>query len=224
MLMNQSRQVAKASSRGKAKPPSRGKAKPPSRREQKSEATRRRICEGAARSLFANGYHGTSIKQIADHAGVSQGALQHHFPSKDDLVEATAEFLLTRSLKWFAMVKLELAKDRDAFGDVIRRSWREQFTTDEYGALLEIMTAARTDENLRARIAPKLDNWRDAIQRELRDILHPFAGNVESLSALLNISLCMMTGLLVHEGLLGDEQRMNMMLDQWISLVVENNG
>lgn len=224
MPMSQPGQDKKAPSRLEAKPPSRGNAKPPSRQEQKSEATRRRICEGAARCLFANGYHGTSIKQIADHAGVSQGALQHHFPSKDDLVEATAEFLLTRSLKWFAMVKLELAKDRDAFGDVIRRSWREQFTTDEYGALLEIMTAARTDENLRGRIAPKLDNWRVAIEHELREILHPFAGNVESLSALLNISLCMMTGLLVHEGLLGDEKRMNMMLEQWIKLVIESSN
>ena len=192
-----------------------------SRQQEKSRAMRRRICEGAARCLFANGYHRTSIKQIADHAGVSQGALQHHFPSKDDLVEATAEFLLSRSLKWFAMIKLELAKDGSAFGDVIRRSWREQFITDEYGALLEIMTAARTDENLRARIAPKLDDWRIAIERELREILHPFAGNVESLSGLLNISLCMMTGLLVHEGLLGDEKRMSMMLEQWISLVAK---
>ena len=204
------------------KPPSGPENKPLSRQEKKSEATRRRICEGAARRLFANGYHGTSIKQIADNAGVSQGALQHHFPSKDDLVEATAEYLLARSLKWFAMVKVELAKDRSAFGDVIRRSWREQFTTDEYGALLEIMTAARTDEKLRARVAPKLDNWRNAIETELRDILHPFAGNVENLSALLNISLCMMTGLLVHEGLLGDERRMNMMLDQWINLIVKD--
>ncbi len=216
MLMSESGQEQKA--------PSRRHEKPPSRQEQKSEATRRRICEGAARCLFANGYHRTSIKQITEYAGVSQGALQHHFPSKDDLVEAAAEFLLTRSLKWFAMVKIELAKDRGAFGDVIRRSWREQFTTDEYGALLEIMTAARTDDNLRARIAPKLDDWRVAIENELRDILHPYAGNVESLSALLNISLCMMTGLLVHEGLLGDETRMNMMLEQWISLVVESKG
>ncbi len=215
MLMSQPSQDEKA--------PSRRESKLPSRQEQKSEATRRRICEGAARCLFANGYHRTSIKQIADHAGVSQGALQHHFPSKDDLVEATAAFLLTRSLKWFALVKLELAKDHSAFGDVIRRSWREQFTTDEYGALLEIMTAARTDDNLRARIAPKLDGWRTAIEAELRDILHPFAGNAENLTALLNISLCMMTGLLVHEGLLGDEQRMNMMLEQWISLVVKGN-
>lgn len=196
---------------------------PLSRQQEKSEATRRRICEGAAQCLFAHGYHGASIKQIVDYAGVSQGALQHHFPSKDDLVEATAEFLLNRSLKWFAIVKDQLAIDHDAFSDVIRRSWREQFTTDEYGALLEVMTAARTDVTLRARIAPKLDNWRTSIESELRDILHPFAGSAENLTALLNISICMMTGLLVHEGLLGDEDRMNMMLEQWISLVINGN-
>ncbi len=40
----------------------------------------------AARSLFAqNGFHATGTAEIVMAAGVSRGALQHHFPRKEDL-------------------------------------------------------------------------------------------------------------------------------------------
>lgn len=183
---------------------------------------RRRICEGAVSCLSARGYHGASIKQVVDAAGVSLGALQHHFPTKDDLVEATADYLLSRSVKWFQRAKLNIDKDRDAFGDMIRRSWREQFTTEEYGALLEILVAARTNESLRKRIAPTLKNWRRDIEIELRDLLPANDGDADELEAMLTIGRCMMTGLLVHDGLLGDEKRMRNVVDAWIGLATKS--
>lgn len=180
---------------------------------------RRLICEAAAKRLAVSGYHGTSIKLVVDEAGVSLGALQHHFPTKDALVEATAEYLLARSIKWFQRIKLTLSKSPAAFHEMLRRSWKDQFTTPEYGALLEILIAARTDENLRSRIAPKLDNWRIAIDNELRNILTPIAKSPDDLNAILTIGRCMMTGLLVHDGLLGDEKHMRDVIDAWSSLV-----
>ncbi len=194
-------------------------APPPGRQQEKSAAMRLRICKAAAKRLAANGYHGTSIKQVVENAGVSLGALQHHFPSKDNLVEATAEYLLERSIRWFQRIKTELEKDRSAFAEVMRRSWEDQFMTPDYGALLEILVASRSDASLRKRIAPKLENWKDGIEAELRDLLTPIAKDAQELSAILTIGRCMMTGLLVHDGLLGDEKHMRNVIDAWVGLV-----
>jgi len=191
----------------------------PSRQQEKSAAMRLRICKAAAKRLAASGYHGTSIKLVVDGAGVSLGALQHHFPTKYDLVEATAEYLLARSIKWFARIKTELEKDRGAFGEVMRRSWEEQFRTPDYGALLEILVAARSDPKLRKRVAPKLEDWRDGIEAELSDLLTPIAKDADELAAFLAIGRCMMTGLLVHDGLIGDETHMRNVIDAWVGLV-----
>ncbi|WP_428408139.1 TetR/AcrR family transcriptional regulator [Hyphococcus sp.] len=180
---------------------------------------RLRICKAAAKRLAASGYHGTSIKQVVEAANVSLGALQHHFPSKDDLVEATAEYLLGRSIKWFQRIKTELEKDRSAFAEVMRRSWEEQFTTPDYGALLEILVAARSDAALRKRIAPKLEDWSNGIEAEMRDLLTPIARDAKELNAIMTIGRCMMTGLLVHDGLLGDERHMRNVIDAWVGLV-----
>lgn len=46
----------------------------------------------AARSLFADkGFHGTGTHEIVALAGVSRGALQHHFPRKEELFKAVFE-------------------------------------------------------------------------------------------------------------------------------------
>lgn len=54
----------------------------------KSERTRQTI-EDAAYALFLEqGYHGTSMRQVADRAGLSLGAIYNHFTSKEDIFQA----------------------------------------------------------------------------------------------------------------------------------------
>lgn len=50
--------------------------------EQRSEETRNRILNAAESCFAQTGYDGTSVAQICETAGVSKGALYHHFSSK----------------------------------------------------------------------------------------------------------------------------------------------
>ncbi|OFX00344.1 MAG: hypothetical protein A3E78_02940 [Alphaproteobacteria bacterium RIFCSPHIGHO2_12_FULL_63_12] len=189
-----------------------------SRRREKSEAMRRRVCEAATAHIAEFGYHRTSVGKIAERAGVSQGALQHHYPTKDDLVAALAERVLAQSVKWFSFARIELARDPDAFGEVVRRSWREQFCSDEFAALVEILTACRTNAALLARIAPALAGWRRLIDAELVELLPSTPRTAQELDAILSISRAMMTGLLIHDHLVKDDAHIDFLIDQWIAL------
>lgn len=58
---------------------------------QRSEETTRQLVT-AARDLFANkGFAATSIEEIVRTAGVTRGAMYHHFTGKEDLFEAVFE-------------------------------------------------------------------------------------------------------------------------------------
>jgi AcrR family transcriptional regulator len=63
------------------------------RKAEQSDATRATLLS-VARDLFTErGYAATSTTEIADQAGVTRGALYHHFTAKDDLFRAVFEQL-----------------------------------------------------------------------------------------------------------------------------------
>src|SRR6202021_4256177 len=68
----------------------------PGKRAAQGRATRGQLIE-VATSLFADhGYEGTSIEAVLTAAGVSRGALYHHFAGKEALFTAVLEALSER--------------------------------------------------------------------------------------------------------------------------------
>ncbi len=51
----------------------------------RGERTRQAILEAAEKLFLANGYHGTSMRQIAHEAQVALGGIYNHFPGKEDI-------------------------------------------------------------------------------------------------------------------------------------------
>lgn len=56
-----------------------------------AEATRSTLIQAARRLFAEKGFHATSTLEIVQAAGVTRGALQHHFPHKEALFRAVFE-------------------------------------------------------------------------------------------------------------------------------------
>ncbi|MFZ5819567.1 MAG: TetR/AcrR family transcriptional regulator [Chloroflexota bacterium] len=54
----------------------------------KGETTRLAIEDAAMELFIKNGYHATSMRQIAERAGLALGGIYNHFKSKDEIFEA----------------------------------------------------------------------------------------------------------------------------------------
>jgi AcrR family transcriptional regulator len=61
------------------------------KRVEQGQATRSALIDVATELFAANGYEATAIPAVLDAAGVSRGALYHHFASKEALFEAVLE-------------------------------------------------------------------------------------------------------------------------------------
>jgi AcrR family transcriptional regulator len=55
------------------------------------ESTRERLIQAAYQEFVQNGYHGTSMRQIAARAGLAVGGIYNHFDSKDILFAAVLD-------------------------------------------------------------------------------------------------------------------------------------
>jgi AcrR family transcriptional regulator len=68
----------------------------PGKRAAQGRATRGQLIEVATRLFAENGYEGTSIEAVLAAAGVSRGALYHHFAGKEALFEAVVAAVTDR--------------------------------------------------------------------------------------------------------------------------------
>ena len=60
----------------------------PTEKLKKGEATRMAIEDAAIQLFMEQGYHATSMRQIAERAGLALGGIYNHFASKDEIFEA----------------------------------------------------------------------------------------------------------------------------------------
>lgn len=110
--------------------------------EDRTAETRARLIEATIECLNRVGYAGTTIGLLSEASGVTRGGLLHHFPSKVDLLIATAEHCLdaTRSKT--------VVDDAD---QVDRPALMRAMRGPAGIALMEIMLGSRSDPELRAR-------------------------------------------------------------------------
>jgi AcrR family transcriptional regulator len=62
-----------------------GPPEKPQEGETKGERTRARVVRVAQRLFVERGYHGTSVRQIADGAGLALGGIYNHFSGKEEI-------------------------------------------------------------------------------------------------------------------------------------------
>jgi len=130
-------------------PPER--SSPPRRtQEERRTATRRALLTAAIACLDESGYGATTTVAVSARAGVSRGAMLHHFPSKADLMLAVVEYVMDLNHRFF-MEGLDAIEDAwDRYAALPDLRW--QSAMQPHGtALIEIMVGARSDEAVRER-------------------------------------------------------------------------
>jgi AcrR family transcriptional regulator len=86
----------------------------PGKRAAQGRATRGQLIEVATRLFAEHGYEGTSIEAVLSAAGVSRGALYHHFAGKEALFEAVVSAVSDQVTTELAEVIRDCADPVDA--------------------------------------------------------------------------------------------------------------
>jgi AcrR family transcriptional regulator len=120
---------------------------------ERSEATQRQLIESAIGVVRARSYHGTTVFEVAKAAGVTPGALQHHFGSKAVLMMRVIHEILRASdaegVRWPAP---ELALEERA-RRLVKALWERVYEPPRFLAAWSVYFGANTDAQVREYIA-----------------------------------------------------------------------
>jgi AcrR family transcriptional regulator len=181
--------------------------------EERSRAMRQRLLEAAVECLVEVGFNGTSTTLVSQRAGVSRGAQLHHFPTKNDLVVAAVQHVMTVRGERLTAAAAGIPPGEGRTRAVLE-ALGDHFTSDVFVAALEIWVAARTDEALLAAVAP----LERQLGRETHRLTAEMLGADESrpgVRELVQATLDLLRGLGLANTISDDRRRRGRILDQW---------
>ena len=184
----------------------------------KSARARDSICKATIQLLAELGYAETTIAGVAQNAGFSKGAVQYHFPTKEELIAATVEHLLMRT-------ESSASQSYESVDSALLSAWQRLVNTSAYRALLEVLNAARIDRKLRLRISAELVAWGKNLDKQSLTIyqsaneqLPAHEGDTEVVM-LLNMTRSFMRGLLTQEQYGVSPEETLTYVAKWVELI-----
>ena len=175
---------------------------------QKSASTRLQIVESALSCVVDLGYSCTTTTVIAEKAGLSRGAMLHHFPSKIDIVRAAVEHLHAKRLKAFRKAIDKLPRDETRVRRALE-AYFEHVKHPMYVAFLELWIASRTDPELQSILKPAQEAFEREWYKTAVDLFPEWEGSGANFDIALDLVHYVMDGLavslLTHE--IGEHER-----------------
>ncbi|MFE0047032.1 TetR/AcrR family transcriptional regulator [Streptomyces albireticuli] len=185
----------------------------------RSRATRLRLLEAAIACLAEHGWSGSTVSLVATRAGVSRGAAQHHFPTREDLFTAAVEYVAEQRS---AALREALDPVRGVAGPartyLVVRELVGVYTGPLFRAALHLWVAAADEERLRAGVTDLearvgRETHRMAVELLGADETRP--GVRETVQGLLDMA----RGLGLANLLTDDSARRERVVDHWAGLL-----
>ncbi|MET8774180.1 TetR/AcrR family transcriptional regulator [Nocardia sp. NPDC004654] len=131
-------------------------ATPHEPKQDRSRATRQRLLEATIDCLAEMGWAAATVAVVAERAGVSRGAAQHHFPTREDLITGALEYMFDTRMDQAKAEAVTIAGVAEGAGrtQAVVAGLVESYTSPLFKAALQVWTHAAADPVLRERIVP----------------------------------------------------------------------
>jgi AcrR family transcriptional regulator len=171
------------------------------------------LLEAAVECLSDLGWAGTTVAVVAERAGVSRGAAQHHFPTREDLFTAAVEHV----------AEVRLGEIRRESGNLPRGASRTEavvlmlsrlYTGPLWRAALQVWVAASSDPALREQVVP----LEAKVGRATHEVAVGLLGADESVPGvreMVQATLDLVRGLGLANVLTDDSRRRRRILREW---------
>jgi AcrR family transcriptional regulator len=171
------------------------------------------LLEAAISCLAELGYPASTVAVVAERAGVSRGAAQHHFPTRDDLFTAALEHVTHVRAEQLRRKTGIVPGGRPSVADVVELTFT-LYSGQLFRAALALWVAAASEPTLREQIVPLEARLGRQVHRVVVELLgadESVPGVRESIQATLDLA----RGLGLANLLTDDFKRRERIAAQW---------
>lgn len=190
-------------------------------KQDRSRITRERLLAASIDLLASHGWAATTVGAVAAAAGVSRGAAQHHFPTREDLIAAALEHMIEKRLASVRGSWEYLPPSGPERTLAVVRLIVDHYTSDLFKAALHVWTAAASDPVLRDRVLPLELNMSREVLALSATALGRDAGEVGVRRA-LQTTLDLARGLGLADVLSDDSERRDKVVRYWAQSLDES--
>lgn len=163
---------------------------------QKSASTRMQITEAAIKCFVEYGYSRTTTTLIAEKAGLSRGAMLHHFPSRLAVVRAAVEHLHSKRLKAFRKAVTKPTTNGDHVRHSLEAYWAH-VRHPMFVAFFELAVAARSDKELASILRPAQEAFEREWHQAAVDVFPEWRGRGDKFDLALDLTRYVLEGMAI---------------------------
>jgi AcrR family transcriptional regulator len=160
----------------------------------KSAQTRARLIDATIRCIVKAGYANTTTPQVAAEAGLSRGAMLHHFENGAALIKAAIIELHEKRLRAF---RRAADTENHDVSTLVHTYWR-QLQKPAFIAFHELALAARTQPDLARILQPLQVEFRERFHTQAVALFPEWKGNSEGFEVAMALSQTMLEGMAIN--------------------------
>jgi len=191
-------------------------ARAPKRRSQKerSAETSARLMNATIDLLHDRGITRATTPEIARTAGVSRGALTHHFPTRETIITASIANMLHLVNEDMRRFGREFAENGGASDEIVDYLWKVMSDRLFY-VTIEYLPEARHNDEFRTQLVPVVREFHEGLDAIWTELAARTGVDPEHTRNVMNATMCCIRGMIAQTILRKDPEYYDGLLRFW---------
>jgi AcrR family transcriptional regulator len=180
--------------------------------QERSASTTERLLLATIDLLHDRGFHRMSTTDIAERAGVSRGALNHHFASKEEIVVSAIRHQLRASTARLHEMASTIRQRGGSTDEIVDFIWA--LMTDRlYYVTMEYLPEVRHNPDFKEKVLVVVKEFHQGLEAIWIEIAEQTGAGVARTSRTMNAAMCLVRGMIAQTIIKNDETYFRDLLD-----------
>ncbi|CAH1651799.1 TetR family transcriptional regulator [Hyphomicrobiales bacterium] len=182
--------------------------------QERSADTSERLLNATIDLLHDRGLYRMSTSEIAEGAGLSRGALTHHFSSKEEIIVEAVGYMLRKVTSGLHEMAEGIRFSGSSTDEIVEYLWRIMNDRLFY-VTMEYLPEARHNPEFREKIVPVVKEFHEALNAVWAELAAQAGVGVDQVLVLMNATMCMFRGMIAQTTVKDDPAYFQELLQFW---------